>query len=89
VENAIAFGILALVILLLAQRWIWVIIFFLAGAASVVAAFVSIMYSEILVALGFLLLWRICWIIMVAISSGYAPGIRHWRSTMEQDSAGG
>ena len=79
-ENVIAFGILALVILLLTQRWSWVIIFFLAGAASVIAAFVSIIYTEILVALGFLLLWLICWTIMVAISDGYAPSIRHWGS---------
>jgi len=73
-ENAVAFGILALVILLLAQPWIWVIIFFLAGAASLIAAFVSIIYSEMLLAAGFLLLWLICWGIMVAISNRYATG---------------
>jgi hypothetical protein len=54
VENAVAFGVLALVILLLAERWVWVIIFFLAGAASIIAAFASLIYSEILVAFGFL-----------------------------------
>ena len=73
-ENAVAFGILALVILMLAQPWIWVIIFFLAGAASLIAAFVSIIYSEMLLAAGFLLLWLICWGIMVAISNRYATG---------------
>jgi hypothetical protein len=73
-ENAVAFGILALVILLLAQPWIWVIIFFLAGAASLIAAFASIIYSEMLLAAGFLLLWLICWGIMVAISNRYATG---------------
>jgi uncharacterized RDD family membrane protein YckC len=83
-ENAIAFGILALVILLLAQRWIWVIIFFLGGAAALIATLVSIFYSEILVALGFLLLWLICWIIMVAISNGYTPGKRHWGSILSR-----
>jgi hypothetical protein len=83
-ETAIAFGVLALVILLLAQRSVWVTIFFLAGAASVIAAFVSIIYSEILVALGFLFLWLICWIIMVAISNGYAPAIKHWGSGLSR-----
>jgi len=60
--------------LLLAQPWIWVIIFFLAGAASLIAAFVSIIYSEMLLAAGFLLLWLICWGIMVAISNRHATG---------------
>ena len=67
VENAVAFGVLALVILLLAERWVWVIIFFLAGAASIIAAFASVIHSEILIAFCFLVLWLICWGVMVAI----------------------
>jgi hypothetical protein len=51
-----------------------VIIFFLAGAASLIAAFASIIYSEMLLAAGFLLLWLICWGIMVAISNRYTTG---------------
>ena len=66
-ENAIAFGVLALIILLLTQRWVWATIFFLGGAASLFAAFVSIIYSEILVAIGFLFLWLFLWTLMVRI----------------------
>jgi hypothetical protein len=85
VENAIAFGVLALVILLLAQRSVWVTMFLLAGAASLIAGFVSIIYSEILLPLGFLLLWLICWVIMVAISNGCTQGISRWGSGLSRD----
>ena len=66
-ENAIAFGVLALIIFLLAERWVWVTILFLAGAASLIAAFASVIYSEILVAVGFLLLWLVLWVTMVTL----------------------
>jgi hypothetical protein len=66
VENAIA--LLVLVSVLLGQRWIWVIAFFIAGAASLFATFASIIHLQVLVAVSFLLLWLICWVIMVAIS---------------------
>ena len=65
-ENAIA--LLVLVSVVLGQRWIWVIAFFIAGAASLFATFASIIYLQILAAVSFLFLWLICWVIMVAMS---------------------
>jgi hypothetical protein len=66
VENAIA--LLVLVSVVLGHRWVWVIAFFIAGAASLFATFASIIYLQILAAVSFLFLWVICWVIMVAIS---------------------
>jgi hypothetical protein len=66
VENAIA--LLMLVSVVLGQRWVWVIAFFIAGAASLFATFASIIYFQILAAVGFLFLWLICWVLMVSIS---------------------
>jgi hypothetical protein len=66
VENAIA--LLVLVSVVLGQRWVWVIAFFIAGAASLFATFASIIYLKILAAVSFLFLWLICWVIMVAMS---------------------
>ena len=65
-ENAIA--LLVLVSVVLGQRWIWVIAFFIAGVASLFATFASIIYLQILAAVSFLFLWLICWVIMVTIS---------------------
>jgi hypothetical protein len=57
-----------LVSVVLGQRWVWVIAFFIAGAASLFATFASIIYFQILAAVGFLFLWLICWVLMVSIS---------------------
>jgi hypothetical protein len=57
VENAIA--LLVLVSVVLGQRWVWVIAFFIAGAAPLFATFASILYLQILVAMSFLFLWLI------------------------------
>jgi hypothetical protein len=45
VENAIA--LLVLVSVVLGHRWVWVIAFFIAGAASLFATFASIIYLQI------------------------------------------
>jgi hypothetical protein len=66
VENAIA--LLMLVSVVLGQRWVWVIAFFIAGATSLFATFASIIYFQILAAVSFLFLWLTCWVIMVSIS---------------------
>jgi hypothetical protein len=66
VENAIA--ILVLVSVVLGQRWVWAIAFFIAGIASLFATFASIIYLQILAAASFLFVWLICWVIMVAMS---------------------
>jgi hypothetical protein len=66
VENAIA--LLMLVSVVLGRRWIWVIAFFIAGAASLFATFASLIYFQILAAVSFLFLCLTCWVIMVSIS---------------------
>lgn len=63
-----AIALLVLVSVVLGQRWVWVIAFFIAGAASLFATFASIIYLQILAAVSFLFLWLICWVIMVAVS---------------------
>jgi hypothetical protein len=57
-----------LVSVVLGQRWVWVITFFIAGAASLFATLASITYLQILAAVSFLFLWLICWVIMVSVS---------------------
>jgi hypothetical protein len=52
VEYAIA--LLVLVSVVLGQRWVWVIAFFIAGIASLFATFASIIYLQILAAASFL-----------------------------------
>ena len=66
VENAIA--LLMLVSVVLGRRWIWVIAFFIAGAASLFATLASILYLQTIAAVSFLGLWLICWVTMVSIS---------------------
>ena len=66
VENAIA--LLMLVSVVLGRRWIWVIAFFIAGAASLFATFASLIYFQILAAVSFPFLCLTCWVIMVSIS---------------------
>jgi hypothetical protein len=57
-----------LVSVVLGQRWVWVIAFFIAGAASLFATFASLIYFQIFAAGSFLFLWLTCWVIMVSIS---------------------
>jgi hypothetical protein len=66
VENAIA--LLMLVSVVLGRRWIWVIAFFIAGAALLFATLASILYLQTIAAVIFLGLWLMCWVIMVSIS---------------------
>ena len=65
-EDAIA--LLILVSVMLGQRWVWVIAFFIAGAAFLFATFASLIYFQILAAVSFLFLCLTCWVIMVSIS---------------------
>lgn len=64
----IVLGLIALV--LIAQRWFWVLVFFFAGLASLFAMIASIIHFQILGALGFFVLMGICWGILGAISDG-------------------
>lgn len=52
-------GLLAL--LLLFQRWFWLLVFWVGGLASFFAMLASIIHFQILGALGFFFLMSICW----------------------------
>jgi hypothetical protein len=65
VEKAIA--LLMLVSVVLGKRWVWVIAFFIAGAASLFATLASILNLQTIAGLSFLGLWLICWVIMISI----------------------
>jgi len=61
-------GILAL--LLLTQRWFWLLAFWFGGLISLFAMIASIIHFQILSALGFFVLMTICWGIFNAIHEG-------------------
>lgn len=65
------FGIALLVVglVLITQRWFWVLVFFFSALASFFAMLASIIRFEILGALGFFVLMMICLGILGAISS--------------------
>lgn len=52
---------------LLTQRWVWAIIFFLCTAASFFSMIASVIYFQIVAALGFMILMFICVAILMAI----------------------
>jgi len=62
----IVIGILA--ILLLFQRWFWILLFGLSGLASCFAMLASIIHFQILGAIGFFILMMILWGITSAIA---------------------
>lgn len=64
----IVLGLIALV--LITQRWFWILVFFFAGLASLFAMIASIIHFQILAALGFFVLMGICYGIFGAISEG-------------------
>jgi len=64
------FVICILGLLLLTQRWVWVLGFGIGGLAAAFSTLASIFHFQILGALGFFLLMIICWFIAVAIADG-------------------
>ena len=61
-------GLIAL--LLMTQRWFWLLVFGISGLASGFAMIASIIHFQILGALGFFFLMIICWGIAAAIGEG-------------------
>jgi len=55
-------------LLLVVQRWFWIIVFFVAGTASLFAMLASIIHFQILGALGFMFLMFISYAFMNAIA---------------------
>jgi hypothetical protein len=59
--TVIAIAVLAAGVLLITQRWFWVLGFFTAALASGFAMLASIVHFQILWAVGFFFLMIICW----------------------------
>ena len=69
-ENALIFGLVVLAIVLLTQRWFWLLVFGISGLAAAFSTLASIFHFQILGALGYFFLTVICWGIASAISDG-------------------
>ncbi len=65
----IILGVLAL--LLLTQRWFWVLAFGFGGLAACFAMVASVIHFQIFAAMGFFILMLILWSITMAIGDGW------------------
>lgn len=68
-ENAFIFGLVVLGILLITQRWFWMLVFGIGGLAAAFSTLASIFHFQILWALGFFFLAIICYVIFVVAAS--------------------
>jgi hypothetical protein len=66
-ETVLIFGLGVLVVVLVTQRWFWLIAFGVGGLAAAFSTLASIFHFQILGALGFFFLTIICWMITAAI----------------------
>jgi hypothetical protein len=66
-ETVLIFGLGVLVVVLVTQRWFWLLAFGIGGLAAAFSTLASIFHFQILGALGFFLLTIICWLITAAI----------------------
>lgn len=70
-ENVLIFGFVVLAIVLITQRWFWLLVFGISGLAAAFSTLASIFHFQILGALGFFFLAIICWGITASIADGY------------------
>ena len=66
-ETVLIFGLGVLVVVLVTQRWFWLLAFGIGGLAAAFSTLASIFHFQILGALGFFFLTIICWMITAAI----------------------
>lgn len=59
-----------IVLVLITQRWFWLLVFFFAGLAALFSMIASIFHFQILGALGFFVLTAICFVIYGTIADG-------------------
>ncbi len=69
-KNTILIILAVIALVLITQRWFWLLVFGFAGLASLFAMLASIIHFQILGALGFFVLMFICWGIFSAIGDG-------------------
>ena len=70
-ETVLIFGLGVLVVVLVTQRWFWLLAFGIGGLAAAFSTLASIFHFQILGALGFFFLAIICWGITASIADGY------------------
>lgn len=70
-EYALIFGFVVLTIVLVTQRWFWLLAFGISGLAAAFSTLASIFHFQIFGALGFFFLVIICWGITASIADGY------------------
>jgi hypothetical protein len=68
-ESAFIFGLVVLGILLITQRWFWMLVFGIGGLAAAFSTLASIFHFQILWALGFFFLAVLCYVIFVVAAS--------------------
>jgi ABC-type multidrug transport system permease subunit len=56
-------------LILITQRWFWLLVFFFATLASFFAMVASVIHFEILGAIGFFILMGICGVVLGAINA--------------------
>lgn len=66
-ETVLIFGLGVLLVVLVTQRWFWLLAFGIGGLAAAFSTLASIFHFQILGALGFFFLTIICWMITAAI----------------------
>ncbi|MEK7259144.1 MAG: hypothetical protein AAB211_05030 [Pseudomonadota bacterium] len=66
-DSGVLFIVGVLCLLLITQRWFWVVVFFFGGLASFFAMIASVIYFQILAALGFFVLMSVLWGVLGAI----------------------
>jgi hypothetical protein len=69
-ETVLIVGFAVLAIVLITQRWFWLILFGVGGLAAAFSTLASIFHFQILGALGYFFLTIICWGIAAVISDG-------------------
>jgi hypothetical protein len=68
-ESALIWGFIIVALMLITQRWFWMLVFGIGGLAAAFSTLASIFHFQILWALGFFFLAIICYVIFVVAAS--------------------
>jgi len=68
-ESALIWGFIIVALMLITQRWFWMLFFGIGGLAAAFSTLASIFHFQILWALGFFFLAIICYVIFVVAAS--------------------
>lgn len=62
---------LTCLVLLMFQRWFWIVAFGAGSVASCIALVTSVMHFQVFGALGYFMLMLVCWLFAKTIAEGY------------------